>query len=834
MKRIFDVTGMSCAACSARVEKAVKAVRGVSEVSVNLLTGTLTLETGTAADEEIIRAVVKAGYGASLRHKSAGKTAAAAEKPAADTERRQRKRILIASFVLLLPLMYVSMGHMAGLRLPEAICREKNPASFALIQFLLALPGVILNGGYYVRGFRALWRCSPNMDSLIATGSAAALGYGVITLFMVNARVIAGDMEGAVRLAGGLYFESAVMIPALINLGKYLEFLSKGRTTDALKEMTLLAPVTAFKQTENGEIEISASDIRPGDLLNVKPGSRIPADGVIVEGGSSIDESMLTGESLPVYREAGERVNAATVNAEGFFRMRVEKAGEETTFSRIVRMVEQASAAKPPISRLADRIAGIFVPAVMGIALVTLGVHLILGREVSHAITRAISVLVVSCPCALGLATPVAVMVGTGIGAKRGILFRGGEAIETAGRIDTLVTDKTGTLTFGKPTVTRILGFGMSENELLAFAASAEKMSEHPLAGAVCSCAEQNGIALLPAEAFENVPGRGIRAVVNGRRVRVGSAGWFEGGIPDELKRGLDRAYADGETALIVETDGAISGAVCCSDAMRPGARKGVEQLRQLGVEVCLLTGDNRRTASAAAEKLKIDRVFSEVLPDQKADKVTEIKNEGKTVAMLGDGINDAPALKNAHVGMAVGGGTDVALESADILLMSCDPADAAEAVRLSRAVVRNIKQNLFWAFFYNALMIPIAAGVLEGAGVTLSPMLSALAMSLSSLFVVTNALRLNRFRFSQKENFAGEKPETYKIQKEVRPMITLKVEGMMCMHCVAHVKKAIESLPGMTAEVSLEKGEACVTGAEEKDREALIKAVTEAGYEAK
>ncbi|MBR5379810.1 MAG: heavy metal translocating P-type ATPase [Clostridia bacterium] len=837
MKHCYTVTGMSCAACSARVEKAVKALDGAKDVSVNLLTGSMTLESDTLTDDEVVKAVTDAGYGAFPKDEGeSGQPAPKAQKDARAEEQKRKKHILIWSFVLLAPLMYVSMGHMLGLPIPDALSRHHDPANFALLQFILCLPVALVNFEYYTRGFKALFRLSPNMDSLIATGSTASLAYGVASLFMINARMAEGSFEAAHTLAGDLYFEAAVMILALVDLGKYMEAKSKNRTGDALKRLTELAPQTALRERDGAVEEIPVKQLRQGDILQVKPGARVPADGTVIEGGASMDESMLTGESIPVFRGVGDKVTTATVNTDSFFRMRVDAVGADTSFSRILRMVEEAGASKPPISRLADRIAGIFVPVVMGLALLTAAVWLILGREFSWALTRAVAVLVVSCPCALGLATPVAVMVGTGRGAEKGILIRDGEALENAGKTDTLVADKTGTLTQGMPVVTRILPAGMDRAELLAYAAAAERKSEHPLAKAVTRCAEASGAAVYASEDVEVLPGRGIRAKVNGRTVECGSFKWLsESGVSlPGAEETLSELADRGETPLLVAVDGAFAGFISCADAVKPTSAYAAKALKENSVETVMLTGDNDRTAKAIAGRIGVERVVSGVLPGGKADEIRRLQAEGRRVAMLGDGINDAPALKTADTGIAIGAGTDVAIESADIILLNSDPADAVNAIRLSRAVVKNIKQNLFWAFFYNVLMIPVAAGALSGLGISLSPMLGSAAMSVSSLFVVTNALRLRRFAFLTPPSQAEEAPQELilDIPKEEKNDMTLKIKGMMCMHCVAHVKQALESIPGVQAEVDLQSALAQVTCPAGVSAEQLKEAVAKAGYE--
>jgi len=833
MKRYYTVTGMSCAACSARVEKAVKQLDGVKDVSVNLLTCSLSLESESVTDSQVVTAVTEAGYGA---YSASSKEPAIPNdntSKAQKTELADKKRRMLWSFALLVPLMYLSMGHMAGLPLPSFLKPDLSPANFALCQFLLCLPVCGINFGYFKRGFGALRRLSPNMDSLIAVGCAASLLYGVYSLFAINN---AADFE-KVNLASKLYFESAAMIPSLINLGKYLEALSKNRTGDALSSLLALAPVTALRE-ENGTVtEIPASEIRVGDVLQVKAGCAIPADGIITEGSASVDESMLTGESMPVFKQPQDSVSAATVNTDSFIKIRVTACGEDSSFSRIVRMVEQASASKPPIARLADKIAGVFVPCVMGAALLVMVLHLISGSGFASALTHAVSVLVVSCPCALGLATPVAVMTGTGRGALSGILVRNGEALENAGRTDTLITDKTGTLTAGKPVVTAITAFDMAEEQVLYYAACCEQGSEHPLSKAVLACAENAGIRLQPAQNVAVFAGRGISAAVNGKAVLAGNAQFFKENGVDAAPAlaALASCSSKGETPLLIGVEGVTVGVISCADSLRPTAKQAVEQLKKLGIDTVMLTGDNTATAQVIADKLCIKQFCAGILPADKAAEVSKLNALGRHTAMLGDGINDAPALKTAHTGIAIGAGTDVALESADIVLMKSDPMDAVNAVILSRAVLKNIKQNLFWAFFYNVLMIPIAAGALEGIGVQLNPMLSAAAMSLSSLFVVTNALRLKKLKLlpavsSESQLQAMYVPEISK-QAENSANYTIQIEGMMCSHCVKHVKDALEALGGVSAEVQLENGCAHVICPTEVTADMLSKAVTEAGY---
>ena len=837
MKQDFTVTGMSCAACSARVEKAARALSGLREVSVNLLTGNMRVEydENLLSAAQIEKAVRDAGYGAYVKGGKANTRAEKSEDAASEAVRDMKKR-LIWSFVLLLPLMYVAMGSMIGLPQPAFLSGDANAANFALTQFLLCLPVAYLNRAYYERGFKALFRRAPSMDTLIALGSAASLIYGLFAMFMINHGLSAGEMELVCEYRHDLYFESSVMILALINLGKYLEARSKARTGDALKKLMALKPATAMLE-KNGEVtEIPAEEIRPGDILHVKPGSRIPADGVILEGGASVDESAITGESVPAEKDAGDRVTCATVNLNRFFRMRVTEAGEDTAFAQIIRMVEDAGADKAPIARLADRISGVFVPVVMGISVLTAVIWLLGGALFSFALSRAISVLVISCPCALGLATPVAIMVGTGRGADAGILIRSGEALENAGGVQCVVMDKTGTLTRGTPAVTRVLPIRQNEKDFLRLAGAVEEPSEHPLSRAVTARAAETGLTLPPVSDFESVPGRGVRAVCEGKTISAGSARWMrELGFDLSAQENTLSEISDaGETPLIFARENTLLGIISVADEAKPTSKAAVETLSGMGIEVVMLTGDNERTANAIAKKLGISRVIPGVLPADKAREVEKLRASGKRVAMVGDGINDAPALKTADVGIAIGAGADVALESADLVLMHSDPMDVCSAIRLSRETLKNIRQNLFWAFFYNALGIPVAAGALYTAfGLTLSPMIAAAAMSFSSFFVVTNALRLRRLKLSPSSPVQSiPAQDAPRIIKEEKTMITLKIEGMMCMHCVSHVKKALESIPGVKADVDLEKNEARVEVAPDTDVETLKKAVADAGYE--
>ncbi len=824
MKTDFTVTGMSCAACSARVEKAVRSLDGVYVAECNLLTGGLRVEFDENAVSvgNIVSAVEKAGYGAKEKRATTEKV----EKPSVDAEnerdleiRREKSRV-IWSFVLLVPLMYVSMGHMLGLPLPGFLSGDKNSMSFALMQFLLCLPVAYINRKYYINGFKAAARLSPNMDTLIALGSSASLLYGVAALFGISAALGEGLLTEAAKYAHDLYFESAVMILALINLGKFFEAKSKGKTGSAIEKLKALAPDTAIVERGDDVVTLPIAQVRTGDILRVNPGSRVPADGFLIGDGAFIDESALTGESMPVEKREGDTVTCATINLNRFFRMRVTRTGEDTTFSQIVRMVEDASAGKAPIAKLADRVSGIFVPIVMLIACITAAIWLISGAAFSFSLTKAISVLVISCPCALGLATPVAIMVGTGKGAEHGILIKSGSALEIAGKVDCVVMDKTGTLTRGEATVTRVVTHGMSEAELLSIAAAVESDSDHPLAKAITKLAKERGYSVYESEGHEAVPGLGVTATVNGERVYAGNARFMERASADfsAYEKDLDSITANGGTPLMFAKSNMALGVISVSDDVKPTSNAAVRGLHALNIETVMLTGDNERTAKAVCESLGVKRFIAGVLPADKAHEIERLKAEGKRVMMVGDGINDSPALKTADIGVAIGAGADIAIDSADIILMKNDPMDIANAIRLSRRVMTTIRENLFHAFFYNALGIPVAAGALNFAGLSLSPMLAAAMMSVSSLLVVTNALRLRSF-----------KPQRY---EEERNMYTVKIEGMMCVHCKKRVEDALNGIAGVKAEVELENKLARVEAPETVSAEAIKKVVTDAGYE--
>lgn len=854
MKEKFDVTGMTCSACSSRVEKCVSKLEGVEEVTVNLLTNSMQVKYDENVLEEqgIIDAVVHAGYGASPARESSGFAGGSKGAPAGQAQRQQgengknpvqehleyMKKRTFWSFVFLIPLMYVSMGHMIGAPLPGFLHGMVNAVAFAMTQFLLCLPVLYINRGYFTKGFSTLLHGAPNMDTLIAVGSAASLVYGIFAIYRMGYGLGVQDMELVERYLHDLYFESAVMILALINIGKYLEARSKGKTSQAIEKLMDMAPKTAFVERDGMVLEIPAEEILPGDVLQVKPGSSVPADGVILEGSTSVDQAAITGESIPVQKNPGDSVIAATMNKAGFFRMKATKVGKDTTFAQIIRLVEDASASKAPIAKMADKIAGVFVPVVMAIALITGIAWVIAGAEFEFALSCAISVLVISCPCALGLATPVAIMVGTGKGAENGILIKSGEALEVTHSIQSVVLDKTGTITQGTPEVTDIQAFGVSDQELLQIAGALEKKSEHPLAEAVLEKAKEEDLMLPEVQEFQAVPGKGIQGKIQGIQYYAGNLKFMEEQQIDtsKVEKQVERLAEEGKTPLIFATEEQVLGILAAADLVKPTSAQAIRELKKLGIQVIMLTGDNERTAKAIQKQLDLDTVIAEVLPQDKEREVAKLQAEGKTVAMVGDGVNDAPALARADVGIAIGAGTDVAIESADIVLMKNDLLDVVTAVGLSKAVIRNIRENLFWAFFYNACGIPLAAGLLYPVfGLKLSPMFGAAAMSLSSLFVVSNALRLRFFHVLKKpEVMTREEAVSDKnvVNKEEMNMYTMKIEGMMCPHCQAAVTKALNALEGVKAEVNLEKKEAYVEAGANVSKEELAKAVTEAGYE--
>ena len=856
MKQKFTVTGMTCSACSAHVDKAVRKLEGVSEVNVNLLGGSMTVEYDPAAEtpEDIIAAVDAAGYGCALPQKAApGKqdTRADAARQMEEELAGMKRRFLI-SLCFLVPLFYIAMGHMMGWPLPQFLHDSRNALAFAFIQFLLVLPIMYVNDKYYRVGFKTLLHGAPNMDSLIAVGSAAAVVYGIAAIFQIGYGLGHGDMARVEQWSMDLYFESAGMILTLITLGKFLETRSKGKTSQAISRLMDLAPKTAVALRDGREVELPVEEVAVGDLLLVRPGQSIPVDGVVVEGASAVDESALTGESLPVDKGPGDKVAAASINKSGSFTFRATRVGDDTTLAQMIALVDEAASSKAPIAKLADKVAGVFVPVVMTIAAVTAVVWLIVtGGDITRALTAGVAVLVISCPCALGLATPVAIMVGTGKGAENGILIKSAEALETLHTIKTIVLDKTGTVTQGTPRVTDLYPCeGTTPEELLCVAASLEKPSEHPLAQAIVAEAEERGIPLVPAEGFQAVHGKGVQASLQGAGFLAGNRALME---EHGVDLGAERLLADslaenGKTPLYFAQDGKLIGVVAVADTVKPTSAAAIAAFRDMGIDVVMLTGDNRRTAEAIGRELGVTNVIAEVLPQDKERVVAGLQQEGKRVAMVGDGINDAPALARADVGIAIGAGTDVAIESADIVLMKSDLMDAVTAVELSKATIRNVKENLFWAFCYNTIGIPLAAGVFYPIlGWQLSPMFGAAAMSLSSVSVVTNALRLKLFKpkhtapaAPREAAPASEAPQLsvshipQNQNKGVSPMEKkIMIEGMMCQNCVKHVTHALEGIPGAAdVQVSLEDKKATVNVPESVTDEALKAAVTEAGYE--
>ncbi|MEG1906204.1 MAG: heavy metal translocating P-type ATPase [Gordonibacter sp.] len=879
MKQTFDVTGMTCSACSARVEKTTREVPGVAQVAVNLLKNSMEVDyDGDPATLAAVSAAVdKAGYGAVPRvgHEAGGAelggSAVRLPLDAAQSEARAVKKRLIVSLVFTVPLFYLSMGHMFGWPLPGFFLGEQNVMSFALTQFLLLVPVLFVNFKFFRVGFKALAHRAPNMDSLIALGAAAATVYGIYALYRIAYALGAGDMHTVHAAAMDLYFESAAMILTLITLGKFFEARAKGRTTDAIASLMDLAPKTAMRITADGtEEQIVADAVRAGDVLAVRAGEGVPVDGVIVEGSGSVDESAITGESVPADKVPGDTVTGATVNRTGYFTMRATRVGADTTLASIIRLVDDATSSKAPIEKIADKISGVFVPIVIAIALVTFAVWMFIGGTLETALAHAIAVLVISCPCALGLATPTAIMVGTGRGAKSGILIKSADALEAAHDVRTVVLDKTGTVTSGKPSVTDVIAApGASVESLLELALSVEGRSEHPLARAVCAYAREQGAYPLIVENFEQIPGEGIAAVVDDHPACAGNLRMMEA---REIAAGdlapAAQAFADdGKTPLFFARDNLLSGIIAVADTVKPTSRNAVSELRAMGIRTVMLTGDNERTAAAIQRQVGVDEVIAGVLPDGKEREIRRLSQGGKT-AMVGDGINDAPALARADIGIAIGAGTDVAIESADVVLMRSDLMDVPAAIQLSRSTMRIIKQNLFWALVYNTACIPVAAGVLAGFGVFLNPMIAAAAMSLSSIFVVSNALRLRgwkavfkaadqpmRARFaaptripdgagkeaagvdgvSERAGGAGEQSKGVGApgRKETAMEKTLQVEGMMCQHCVARVKKALESMEGVEeATVDLDAKTVTATLSHEVADEALRDAVVEAGYE--
>ena len=834
----YHVTGMSCAACSSRVEKAVSKVPGVESCSVSLLTNSMGVE-GTASPEAVIAAVEAAGYGASCKGRGTGTSGDSGNGASGggaeadlleDTETPVLKKRLIWSIIFLVVLMYFSMGHMMwGWPVPEAMA--DNHVAMGLLQLLLTAAVMVINQKFFISGFRSLWHRAPNMDTLVALGSTAAFGYSTYSLFAMTGAQVQGDMDGVMQYMHEFYFETAAMILALITVGKMLEARSKGKTTDALKNLMKLAPKTAVVLRDGAETEVPVEQVVKGDVFVVRPGGNIPVDGIVLEGISAVNEAALTGESIPADKKPGDQVSAATVNQSGFLKCEASRVGEDTTLSQIIKMVSDAAATKAPIAKIADKVSGVFVPAVIGIAAVTIVIWLLCGQSIGYALARGISVLVISCPCALGLATPVAIMVGNGMGAKNGILFKTAVSLEEAGKVNTVVLDKTGTITKGEPKVTDlIMAEGVSEAELLETAYALEARSEHPLAGAVVATAEEKKLKVCDVQDFMILPGNGLTAVNNGDQLIGGSLTFLSEriGVPDDVKTVAQRLAEEGKTPLLFARSKKILGVIAVADVIKKDSTEAIHQLQNMGIEVVMLTGDNERTAAAVGKQAGVDQVIAGVLPDGKEAEIRRLRRKGK-VAMVGDGINDAPALTRADIGIAIGAGTDVAIDAADVVLMNSKLSDVPAAIRLSRATLKNIHENLFWAFIYNIIGIPLAAGVwIPLFGWQLNPMFGAAAMSLSSFCVVTNALRLNLFDM---RNAAKDKQIKRK-QEETTMEKTMKIEGMMCGHCEATVKKVLEALDGVDhADVSHEQDQAVVTLKEDVADDVLKKAVEDKDY---
>ena len=857
-KEQFDITGMSCAACSSRVDKCVRATAGVKDVSVNLLKNSMTVEFDeTATDEShIIESVEKAGYGVSVKVGSTGKKASTGQAESAkDLHRKEyeaMRRRLIASIAFTAPLFYISMGHMMGWPLPSFFHGAENAMVFALTLFILTIPVLIINSRFFRGGLRSLIHRSPNMDSLIALGSGAAVIYGIYALYKIGYALGHGDMQTAGAFAMDLYFESAAMILTLITLGKYFEARAKGRTSDAIARLMDLAPKKARVERDGEEMTIPIEDLEKGDTVIIKSGESVAADGIIISGSCSVDESAITGESIPVEKAENDTLIGGTVLSSGFVRMRVVRTGDETTLSGIIRLVDEATSSKAPIAKLADKVSGVFVPIVITIAVVSAVAWLLAGESVEFALSIAISVLVISCPCALGLATPTAIMVGTGRGATNGVLIKSAESLEMLHSIDTVVLDKTGTITRGEPEVTDIIyPSDMTAEEFMAIAASIERPSEHPLARSIVRKAEEMGITTMEASSFDQTPGMGVSAIIGGRRIEGGNRRLLErrGLYGDDIQQMEERLADEGKTPLFFVCDGRMLGIIALSDTVKDTSPAAIRELKAMGIRTVMLTGDNERTAKAIGDKVGVDTVIAEVLPEDKEKEVRMIQEGGAKVTMVGDGINDAPALARSDIGIAIGAGTDIAIESADLVLMRSDLMDVPSAIQLGKATLRNIKENLFWALFYNAICIPVAAGVLYPAfGIKLSPMIGAFAMSFSSVFVVSNALRLRFFKPRLSAGGEAEKQEREEVHikemtfasqdvkiEEGEKMMTRKVdvEGMMCQHCVKHVREALEKVEGVeSVEVSLEEKAATVVCGPETSDDALRQAVVDAGYE--
>lgn len=857
-KERYNVGGMTCSACSAHVEKAVSKVAGVEKAEVNLLTNSMTVlyDSKVCSGADIIGAVESGGYTASLPSENKGKAEDKQRESPAEMRKKEFKEMkkrLIWSLVFLVPLFYISMGHMLGAPLPDFLHGTKNALSFAFTQLLLAFPIVLINKHYFVNGFRNLIKGSPNMDTLIALGSGAALIYGIVAIYRIGYGLGHGDEELVSRYMMNLYFESSGTILTLISVGKMLEARAKGKTSSAIEKLLDLAPKTATVERDGKELVLSPDEIQKGDIVIVKAGESAAVDGIVVEGKGVLDQSAVTGESIGVEKTVGDSIIASSINKSGYFKMRAERVGDETTLSQIIRLVEDATGSKAPIAKLADKISGVFVPIVITIAIIAGAAWLIAGEGIETALSTAISVLVISCPCALGLATPVAIMAGTGKGAENGILIKSAAALETAHKLNVIVMDKTGTLTTGRPSVTELYTApDVHDAHIMAVASALETKSEHPLAEAILNCAKENNISPLNAENFEGVFGKGVKAEIDGKKCLAGNLALLsENNIgAEEWKEKSDKIADSGATPLYIAEGGRIIGIIGVRDTVKPSAKSAVSEIKQMGIKVVMLSGDNKRTAEAVGKQLDIDRVISEVLPADKEKVIRELQQEGNITAMVGDGINDAPALARSDVGMAIGAGTDIAIESADIVLMKNSLLDVSGAVKLSKAVIRNIKENLFWAFFYNALCIPLAAGAFVPLlGWHLDPMFGALAMSLSSFCVVMNALRLKLFKFKHPEEVeaAGEtgvyhisadntdislNENIIKQKGETNMQKKIHVEGMSCGHCSARVEKALNALEGVEAKVDLEAKTAFVRAGEGITDEVLKKAVEDAGYE--
>jgi len=840
-KEQFDITGMTCSACSSRVESCVVKLPGVKDVSVNLLKNSMVVSYDEAqlSTSGIVEAVEHTGYGAVPKSAPVRKSGTTPETGTAQAEYKSMKQRLFLSAIFTVPLFYISMGHMMNWPLPGWLLGMENAMTFAFTQFLLLLPVLAVNSRYFKVGFRTLFHGAPNMDSLIAIGSGAATVYGMYAIYKIGIGMGRGDLELVHTFMMDLYFESAGMILTLITLGKTLEARAKGKTSDAITKLMDLAPKTATVEREGKELQIPVEDVQLGEVVIVKAGESIPVDGIVLEGFSSVDESALTGESIPVEKQAGDKVIGAAINKSGYIKMQATKVGDDTALAQIIRLVDEATSSKAPIAKLADRVSRVFVPIVIGIALVSTIVWLIAGYGLEFALSIGISVLVISCPCALGLATPTAIMVGTGKGASNGILIKSAEALETAHSIDTVVLDKTGTITQGTPVVTDVLcSEGVAEDDLLQIAASLEQLSEHPLAEAIVSEAEKRDLAFLSVKDFHQIPGQGITGIIGGQLCLAGNRRLMQAYdvCMDDLLRQGENLAIHGKTPLFFAQESTLIGVIAVADVVKPTSKQAVQELSNMGIEVVMLTGDNAKTAEAIRRQVGVDRVLAEVFPQDKEREIRRLQGEGKKVAMVGDGINDAPALARADVGIAIGVGTDVAIESADIVLMKSDLLDVSTAIQLSKATIRNIKQNLFWAFIYNIVGIPIAAGVFFiPFALKLNPMLGAFAMSFSSVFVVTNALRLKWFKPKHtvdRKNTPIVPVPMERTEGEQAMEKTLQIEGMMCQHCVMHVQKALAAIPGVEGvAVNLEEKAAKVTLSRNVTDEAFKAAVEAAGY---